>query len=58
MMKKIILLIILLSIIGCGRNKEVETHISGDTTVKGSEQILPMTMKEAYAFVDFFKVLI
>ncbi len=41
--------------IGCGNPKqEPQTPISGYITVKGSEEVMPMMMEQAYAFMDLY----
>ena len=49
-------LIFVIIFIGCGgTKKEPQTPVSGYITVKGSEEVLPMMMDQAYAFMDLYE---
>ena len=49
------IIIITIIFIGCGGpKKEPQTPTAGYITVKGSEEVLPMMMEQAYAFMDLY----
>jgi phosphate transport system substrate-binding protein len=43
-----------IALTGCGKTSEPATPTSGYITVRGSDQLFPMMMEQAYAFMDLY----
>lgn len=43
-----------IALTGCGKTSEPPTPTSGYITVRGSDQLYPMMMEQAYAFMDLY----